>query len=143
MRWLGVDVGTVHVGLAISDVDECIVVPLEIVPANVAFPAIRSIVLRENIQGIVVGLPLLPSGDEGRSVRVARKLGSKLEVDLNIDVYYEDETLTTQEVLSHEPTINKKHKRRNDDLAATLILDQFLQKRKFDKVQADMEDKRC
>jgi len=143
MRWLGVDVGTVHVGLAISDVDERIVVPLEIVPANVAFPAIRSIVLRENIQGIVVGLPLLPSGDEGRSVRMARKLGSKLEVNLNIDVYYEDETLTTQAVLSHEPTINKKHKRRNDDLAATLILDQFLQKRKFDKIQADTEDKKC
>ena len=82
MRWLGIDAGTVHVGLAISDAEEHIVVPLEIVPANVAFPAIRAIVLRENIQGIVVGLPLLPSGDEGYSVEVARKLGSKLEIDL-------------------------------------------------------------
>ncbi|MFL2646675.1 MAG: Holliday junction resolvase RuvX [Dehalococcoidia bacterium] len=143
MRWLGIDAGTVHVGLAISDAEEHIVVPLEIVPANVAFPAIRAIVLRENIQGIVVGLPLLPSGDEGYSVKVARKLGSKLEVDLGIAVYYEDETLTTEAVLSREPNINKKHKRRNDDLAATLILDQFLQKRRIDNIQIDTGDKKC
>ena len=137
MRWLGIDAGTVHVGLAISDAEEHIVVPLEIVPANVAFPAIRAIVLRENIQGIVVGLPLLQSGDEGYSVEVARKLGSKLEIDLKIAVYYEDETLTTEAVLSREPNINKKPKRRNDDLAATLILDQFLQKRRIDNIQID------
>ena len=143
MRWLGVDAGTVHVGLAISDAEEHIAVPLEIVPANVAFPAIRAIVLRENIQGIVVGLPLLPSGDEGYSVEMARKLGSKLEDNLGIAVYYEDETLTTEEVISHQPGIKKKHKRRNDDLAATLILDQFLQKRRLDNIQTNAGDKRC
>ena len=102
-----------------------------------------AIVLRENIQGIVVGLPLLPSGDEGYSVEVARKLGSKLEIDLKIAVYYEDETLTTEAVLSREPNINKKPKRRNDDLAATLILDQFLQKRRIDNIQIDAGDKKC
>ena len=90
-----------------------------------------------------MGLPLLPSGDEGYSVEVARKLGSKLEIDLKIAVYYEDETLTTEAVLSREPNINKKHKRRNDDLAATLILDQFLQKRKIDNIQIDAGDKKC
>tara|TARA_B100000029_G_C17609334_1_gene968809 strand:+ start:18766 stop:19188 length:423 start_codon:yes stop_codon:yes gene_type:complete len=139
MRWLGIDTGTVHVGLAISNIEESIVVPLEIIPANVAFPAIRAIVLRENIQGIVVGLPLLPSGDEGHSVKIARKLGSKLEVDLGITVYYEDETLTTEEVLSHRSNIKKNNRHRHDDLSATLILNQFLQKRKIDKIHTDAE----
>ena len=70
-------------------------------------------------------------------------MGSKLEDNLGITVYYEDETLTTEEVISHQPGIKKKHKRRNDDLAATLILDQFLQKRRLDNIQTDAGDKRC
>ena len=71
MRWLGVDAGLARVGLAISDPDERFAVPLEIVPAAAAFPAIRSIVAREEVGGIVIGLPLTMRGHEGEATRMA------------------------------------------------------------------------
>ena len=41
MRWIGVDPGAARVGLAICDDDERLAVPLEVVPASAAFPAVR------------------------------------------------------------------------------------------------------
>ena len=46
MRWLGVDPGSVRVGLAACDPEERVAVPIEVVPATAAFPAIRAIVRR-------------------------------------------------------------------------------------------------
>lgn len=127
MRWLGVDAGEARVGIAISDPDGRYAIPLEVVPANAAFPAIRAIVTRELVGGIVVGLARLPSGDEGDAARMARRLGGRLE-RLGLPVEYEDETLTTQQADalaarsggSGGPT---------DDIAASLILQQFLDRR--------------
>ena len=59
MRWLGIDPGSKRVGVAICDPNERVAMPLEIVVASAAFPAVRSIAKREDVGGIVVGLPLL------------------------------------------------------------------------------------
>lgn len=124
MRWLGIDPGTKRVGLAICDPDEKIAVPLEIVPASAAFPAVRSIAAREDVGGIVVGLPLLMDGGEGASAAMARKLGERLERQLELPVEYEDESLTSVEAERGgrgEP---------RDDIAAALILQQFIDRRR-------------
>ncbi len=85
MRWLAVDPGEARVGLAICDPEERLAVPLEVVPASAAFPAIRAIVRREAVGGIVVGLPLLPSGDEGDAAAMARRLGARIASALGRD----------------------------------------------------------
>ena len=71
MRWLAVDAGEARVGLAICDPEERVAVPLEIVPARAAFPAIRAIIAREDVEGVVVGLPVTLGGHEGEAVRMA------------------------------------------------------------------------
>lgn len=124
MRWLGVDAGEARVGLAISDPDGRYAIPLEVVPANAAFPAIRAVVAREEIGGIVLGLPRLPSGDEGDAARMARKLGDRLE-RLGVPVEYEDETLTSQQAESVAGGTGSR-RRPSDDIAASLILQQYL-----------------
>jgi putative Holliday junction resolvase len=121
MRWLAVDAGLARVGLAISDPDERIAVPLEIVPASAAFPAIRAIIKREGVGGVVMGLPLTMAGHEGDAARMARRLGDRIERALALPVEYEDERLTSAEA---ERRGGRKHP--NDDLAAAIILQQFL-----------------
>lgn len=127
MRWLGIDAGEARVGIAISDPDGRYAIPLEVVPANAAFPAIRAVVARESVSGIVLGMARLPSGDEGDAARMARRLGARLE-RLGLPVEYEDETLTTQQADS----VAARSGRRGgptDDIAASLILQQFLDRR--------------
>lgn len=126
MRWLGVDPGEARVGLAICDPEERLAVPLEVVPAAAAFPAIRSIVKREQVGGIVVGLPLLPSGDEGEAARMARKLGERLDRQLDVPVVYEDERLTSVTAEAQRREAGAPRGVASDDLAAALLLEQFL-----------------
>ncbi|MEX1021968.1 MAG: RuvX/YqgF family protein [Dehalococcoidia bacterium] len=121
MRWLGVDPGEARVGLAISDPDARYALPLEVVPASAAFPAIRAIVAREGIRGVVVGIARLPSGDEGDAARMARRLGERVREALSVTVEYEDETLTSQQA---EQIAGRA--RPSDDVAASLLLQQFL-----------------
>lgn len=129
MRWLAVDAGLARVGLAICDPDERIAVPLEVVPAAVAFPAIRTIVLRDGVQGVVLGLPLTPRGREEASAQMARKLGDRIERALGLPVEYEDERYTSVEA-ERLDTRARDRRRSSDDLAAVLILEQFLARRR-------------
>ncbi|GMU39256.1 MAG: putative pre-16S rRNA nuclease [Chloroflexota bacterium] len=125
VRWLGVDPGRARVGLAVSDPEERLAVPLEIVAASAAFPAIRAVVARDGIEGIVIGLARLPSGDEGESARLARSLGERIRRTLGLPVEYEDEAYTSQ---AAERLVG--HHRRSDDLAASIMLQQFLDRRR-------------
>ena len=125
MRWLGIDPGEARVGIAACDPDERVAVPLEVVPANAAFPAIRAIARREEIGGIVVGLPRLLSGEEGAAAAAARALGERLRSRLELPVEYEDERLTSVAAERVTP-----RGRDSDDLAAALLLQQFLDRRR-------------
>lgn len=125
MRWLGVDPGTVRVGIAICDDQERIAVPLEIVPANVAVPALRTIARREEVGGIVIGLPLSLDGVERTSAAAARKFGERVRRVLGLPVEYEDERWTT--VTAEQGTPRGQ---RSDDMAATLLLQQFIDRRR-------------
>ncbi|MCK9485250.1 MAG: Holliday junction resolvase RuvX [Dehalococcoidia bacterium] len=124
MRFLGVDAGEARVGLAVSDPEGRYAIPLEVLPASAAFPAIRAVVAREGIAVIVVGLARLPSGDEGDAARMARRLGERLRRTLDVPVEYEDETLTSQ---AAEQAVGRG--RASDDVAASIILQQYLDRR--------------
>ena len=124
MRWLGVDPGSVRVGVAACDPEERVAVPIEIVPASAAFPAIRAIVKREEIGGIVIGLPRTLEGVEGEAARAARKLGERL-TRLGLPVEYEDERLTSVAAERGMPRGESA-----DDIAAALLLQQFIDRRR-------------
>ncbi len=125
MRWLGIDPGEVRVGIAACDPEERIAVPIEVVPAAAAFPAIRGIAKREEVGGIVVGLPRLLGGEEGAAAAAARALGERLRRRLDLPVEYEDERLTSVAARRSAP-----RGRASDDLAAALLLQQFIDRRR-------------
>ncbi|MCY3656695.1 MAG: Holliday junction resolvase RuvX [Chloroflexi bacterium] len=130
MRWLGVDPGSVRVGLAACDPEERVAVPIEIVPATAAFPAIRAIVRREEIGGIVIGLPRTLEGVEGEAARAARKLGDRL-ARLELPIEYEDERLTSVAAERGAPRGESA-----DDIAAALLLQQFIDRRRGQRARS-------
>lgn len=130
MRWIGVDPGAKNVGLAISDPDERIAVTLEVVPASAAVPAIRAIARREEAGGIVVGLPLRLDSSEGDAARGARRFGERLARATGLPVEYEDEKLTSDEADRRVGAAARD--RPNDDVAAAILLQQFLDRRRAD-----------
>jgi putative Holliday junction resolvase len=125
VRWLGIDPGTVRVGIAICDEDERVAVPLEIVPASAAVPALRAIARREAVGGIVVGLPVSLDGVERAAAERARRLGERVRRVVGLPVEFEDERFTT--VAADEAA---GRERPNDDLAAALLLQQFIDRRR-------------
>lgn len=136
-RWIGVDPGAARVGLAICDEEERLAVPLEVVPASAALPAIRAIAAREGVGGIVLGLPLTLGGDEGEAVAAARRLGARL-ARLGLPIEYADERLTTwaaeEAVREAAPPRARRRPgprgaRPADDLAAAMLLQRFLDDR--------------
>ncbi len=129
MRWLGIDPGEARVGIAACDEDERIAVPIEIVPAAAAFPAIRAIAAREGVGGIVIGLAVSMDGSEGPQAERARRLGERLERALSLPVAYEDERLTS--TAAERDPLGGRSRGPRDDVAAALILQQFIDRRRL------------
>lgn len=130
VRWLGVDPGSRRVGIAVCDPEERIAVPVEVVPASAVVPAVRTIATREQAEGVVMGLPLLLDGSEGEAAQLARRLGERIRRRLGLPVEYEDERFTTVDAEregSGEP---------RDDVAAALILQQFIDRRRMEGADA-------
>ena len=138
MRWIGVDPGTKNVGIAISDPNERLAVTLEVVPANAAVSAIRAIAAREEAGGIVVGLPLRLDSSEGDAARGARRFGERLARVTGLPVEYEDEKLTSVEADRRTASVSRG--RPNDDVAAAILLQQFLDRRRANGSGEDATD---
>src|SRR5690606_34854641 len=101
MRALGIDCGQARVGVAVSDEDRCLALPLTTVQrlpsrAETGKAVLRCLESRE-VDTLVVGLPLTLDGREGTSARHARALGDAIGVALGLEPIYWDERLTTSE----------------------------------------------
>lgn len=101
---LGLDVGSVRVGLAVSDPAGVLASPVETLARDTAGRSDQDAVLRlaqeRSAVEVVVGLPRSLSGAEGEAARLARVYASELSALLSpIPVRLVDERLTT--VQSH------------------------------------------
>lgn len=131
-RLLGVDTGTVRVGLAVCDADRTLASPLETYTRkspdkDAAF--FTRLCQQESITGIVVGLPVHMNGDEGVKAKEARAYGAWLAGVTGLPVAYHDERCTTaaaEEMLWAAGLTHKQRKERRDKLAAMLILQAYL-----------------
>jgi len=132
-RLLGVDFGTVRIGLAVTDAERIIASPLEVRErkgpgADAAY--FQALVEREQIGGIVVGLPLHTSGREGLKAEEARAFGEWLKGVTALSVAYADERFSTafaESALWSAGLTHKKRKQRRDAVAAQVMLQSFLE----------------
>lgn len=131
-RLLGVDFGSVRVGLAVSDPDRRMAFPLEIRTResrerDAAF--FRALIDREEIGGLVVGLPIHNDGSEGVKAIEARRYGAWLAEVTGLPVAYHDERFTTvlaESALWDAGLTHKRRKERRDKVAAQMLLQAHL-----------------
>lgn len=131
-RLLGVDFGTVRVGLAVSDPDRIIASPLETYTRKDAAQDaayFARVVASEKIVGLVLGLPLHTGGEEGIKAKEAREYGAWLTEATGLPVVFWDERCTTaaaEDSLRDAGLSHRKRKDRRDRVAAQLILQGFI-----------------
>ena len=129
MRVLGIDHGSVRVGLALSDELGMLATPLETVEAARAVERIRTLVREKGISSIVVGMPRNMDGTYGPKAEEAKKFGEKLHKECSVEVKFWDERLTTRSVermLIAGDVSREKRKQVIDKLAAQQILQGYL-----------------
>jgi putative holliday junction resolvase len=127
-RLLGIDLGTKTIGLALSDVERRIATPLEILKRTKFTPdadAIRRVVDRFGVGGLVVGLPLNMDGTEGPRSQATRAFVRNLKPLVQIPVAFWDERLSTMAVTRTIMDADASRARRGalvDKMAAAYIL---------------------
>jgi putative Holliday junction resolvase len=133
-RVLALDLGRVRIGLALSDPLGLTANPLETLKSIGARADVERLVRLAQEHGvtrIVVGLPLLLSGEEGDGARSARRFAARLRARLReVEVELWDERLTTvqaERTLISAGVSRRKRRRVVDGLAAVLILQSYLE----------------
>ena len=130
MRYLAIDYGSKRTGLAICDPAETIASPLTVIQGQKELlKKIADIVEAENVEAIVLGLPLNMDGSTGPQAELVFKFADQLKAHLDIPILFQDErlsTFTAEEKLSRTEFTRKKKKKRLDAIAAAEILQVFL-----------------
>ncbi len=129
---LGLDFGTKRMGVAISNSDQTVAVPVE--TWLVREPATNLKHLRELIEdyravGLVLGLPIRTNGEEGTAAAVVREFGDWVASKTGLPLVYVDERYSSAEAelliwrRGESPSNRKQHL---DSLAAQIILQSYL-----------------
>ena len=131
-RILGLDPGTLYVGLAISDESQLIATPIDTLSRKSwkrLLSDIRTVIAKYDAIAVVVGLPLNSDGTESEMSLIARDTARKLGLSLNIPILLQDECVTSYEArkrLWDRGVKPEDTKRFVDSEAAAIILSDFL-----------------
>ena len=135
-RIMGIDYGDARTGVAFSDLLCSIVGSTCVVPSRNTDKAVADIVRmakEQDVGTIVVGLPRNMNGTEGPRAELCREFAARLERETGLEVILWDERRTTVEahnILSQHNYHGKKRKDTVDAVAASLILEGYLNSRK-------------
>ena len=136
MRYLGLDLGSKTLGIAISDMTNTIAsvyttLYFEDEDYHSLILPLKDIILKENITELVLGLPKNMNNTLGERALITLDFKKMLENEFNLEVIMEDERLTSvisNNVLIQADVSRKKRKKKVDGIAAVIILQGYLDK---------------
>ena len=140
-RLMGLDFGSKTVGVAVSDPLFLAAEPVEIIRREQAnklrrtYARIEELVVQYDVGTIVIGKPLMPSGDEGERVRLTEEFAEAVQRRTGLPVIMEDERLTTveaDEIMDEAGVPRKEHKKYVDMIAAQLILQSYMNRETYE-----------
>ncbi len=137
MKIMAVDYGDVRTGLASCDRMEMLAAPIGVIEerdANELMLKVMYVAKEYDVQEIVVGLPKNMDGSEGERAQKCKDFAVMLEDYSGIPVKLWDErrtTITAHNYLNETNTRGKKRKEVVDQVAATIILESYLQYEKI------------
>ena len=139
MRYLAIDHGQKRTGLAISDSSETLVSPhsvIETANEEELLRQISAVLGAEEIDAVVVGLPVNMDGTEGPRVRQVRQFVLMLQQRTDKPIHLHDERLSSFEadcLVGDLELTRKKKKKRLDAIAAAAILRSFFEQKTGNK----------
>jgi len=139
-RILAIDYGKKRSGIAVSDILQLIANGLTTVPTHTLLDFVLSYVSNERVDKIIVGLPKQMNNELSDNMKNIEPFVRSLKKRLpDIPVEFVDERFTS--VLAHRTMIDaglKKKDRQNkglvDEISATIILQSYLESRRFSKL---------
>jgi putative Holliday junction resolvase len=136
-RYLGLDVGTKRIGIAVSDELGLTAQPVMTLETRrnprEDLRSIARLARRYAVAGIVVGNPLHISGELSPRAGKVQALAAELGTLTGLPIHLWDERLTSREahqILYEAGHARQEHKELVDQVAATLILQSFLDERR-------------
>ena len=136
---LAVDLGKARTGIAACDPGEMLASPVTVIEEwnrDKLCEKICTIAKERRAQQLVLGLPKNMDGSEGESALGAREFGAKLAEASGLPLDFQDErgtTVTAHSFLNETNTRGKKRKAVVDAVAAVIILENYLQRRRLQK----------
>jgi putative Holliday junction resolvase len=136
-RIMGIDFGTTRIGLSLSDPLQIIAQPYRTIRNDPrAIDAICDIIRQELVSLVVVGLPLNLKGEMGKKAREVEDFIGQLAAAAPAEIVSWDERFTT--TMAHQTLLEMGTKRKDreqrrkrvDEMAASLILQSYLDSRK-------------
>jgi putative Holliday junction resolvase len=143
-RLLGIDYGTKRIGLAISCPEQKFAGALDNYTRrtpSLDLQHLRATVSEHRVKGLIVGLPVHISGDEGGKAREAREFGRWLANRTGLPLRFWDERFTSaqaEQVLLAAGLSKKKRQARRDKLAAQMMLQAYLDAEDREKTPESM-----
>ena len=145
MRILGLDYGEKRIGVALCDELGLTAQPVTTIIRKSwrrDVEAIATLIRTYDVEKIVIGFPLRLDGTEGIQCEKVVRFARRLEAALNIPVIRWDETLSTkeaEEILARSGVPPRKRRDVVDRLAASLILQSYLDTLSKEKLLSDDE----
>ena len=139
MKIIGLDIGTVRIGIATSDILEIMASAYDVYRRKTMEQDvlhISKLITDLDAGEVVIGLPLKMDGTEGASVTMAKSFGEELAKHTSVPIFYQDERLSTvsaERILIESGMRREKRKDKIDSVAATIILQTYLDKKSSKK----------
>lgn len=137
MKIMGIDYGDARTGISISDPTGFLAGQPQVIHQwnlEKLTDELCELIRRERIEEIVMGLPRNMDSTEGERAQKCRALAAELETRTGVPVVLWDERRTTIEahaILHATGKKQKKHRKSVDAVAATLILQGYLDRRRM------------
>ena len=125
MKYLCIDYGESKVGLALGDDETHLALPYKIIKNagwEKLFQELRDIIRAENIEQVIVGLPLNTRGESSEQTQNVRKFAAELSNQIEPEITMADEMFSSQAAKKLGAG------KRDDDIAAMVTLQTYFDK---------------
>lgn len=136
MKYLGLDLGSRTLGIAVSDKTGTIASSYGTIRHNEEYDSllvrVKELVEELEIEAVVLGFPKNMNNTIGPKGELSLDFKEKLEKIIQVSVYLQDERLTTKsatDMLIQGNVSRKNRKKVVDSVAATIILQTYLDRR--------------
>jgi putative Holliday junction resolvase len=132
---MAIDYGDVRIGIAQSDLMQVIASPLDVIQntgLENSAKKIAELAKANEVETIVLGLPLNMDGSEGTRAEITRQFALEISKHLPVKIVSQDERLSSveaEEMLLEANVRRDKRKKIIDKVAACIILETYLNRK--------------